>query len=155
MDNLLIKQAKNFIDSEDTLSAMCNIIALLYEKLDIVNWVGYYLYKDGKLILGPFQGKTACSEIAIGKGVCGTSYQKRMLLNVFDVTRFDGHIVCDPDSCSELVVPLIYENEIYGVIDIDSPVYRRFGTNEEDTIDTIAKMIAKKIYENKRKIKNI
>ncbi len=155
MDNLLIKQAKNFIDLEDTLSAMCNIIALLYEKLDIVNWVGYYLYKDGKLILGPFQGKTACSEIAIGKGVCGTSYQKRMLLNVFDVTRFDGHIVCDPDSCSELVVPLIYENEIYGVIDIDSPVYRRFGTNEEDTIDTIAKMIAKKIYENKRKIKNI
>lgn len=155
MDNLLIKQAKNFIDSEDTLSAMCNIIALLYEKLDIVNWVGYYLYKDGKLILGPFQGKTACSQIAIGKGVCGTSYQKRMLLNVFDVTRFDGHIVCDPDSCSELVVPLIYENEIYGVIDIDSPVYRRFGTNEEDTIDTIAKMIAKKIYENKRKIKNI
>ena len=155
MDNLLIKQAKNFIDSEDTLSAMCNIIALLYEKLDIVNWVGYYLYKDGKLILGPFQGKTACSEIAIGKGVCGTSYQKRMLLNVFDVTRFDGHIVCDTDSCSELVVPLIYENEIYGVIDIDSPVYRRFGTNEEDTIDTIAKMIAKKIYENKRKIKNI
>ena len=100
MDNLLIKQAKNFIDSEDTLSAMCNIIALLYEKLDIVNWVGYYLYKDGKLILGPFQGKTACSQIAIGKGVCGTSYQKRMLLNVFDVTRFDGHIVCDPDSCS-------------------------------------------------------
>ena len=149
MDELLIKQAENFIKTEDTLSAMCNIVALLYEKLEFVNWVGYYLYKNGKLILGPFQGKVACSEIAIGKGVCGTSYQKRMLLNIQDVTTFIGHIACDPDSCSELVVPLIYKNQIYGVIDIDSPVYRRFGSNEEETIEKISEMIAQKIYMNK------
>ena len=150
MDEILVKQAEEFVKTENTLSAMCNIIALLYEKLELINWVGYYLYKDEKLILGPFQGKIACSEIAIGKGVCGTSYQKRMLLNIFDVSTFAGHIACDPDSCSELVVPLIWKNEIYGVIDIDSPVYRRFSSNDEETIETISKIIAQKIYENKK-----
>lgn len=82
MDDILVAQAKELIDSEDLLSAMCNITALLYNEMDMVNWVGYYLYKNGELILGPFQGKVACSNIEIGKGVCGTSYQKRMLLNI-------------------------------------------------------------------------
>ena len=92
MDDILVAQAKELIDSEDLLSAMCNITALLYNEMDMVNWVGYYLYKNGELILGPFQGKVACSNIEIGKGVCGTSYQKRMLLNINDVTKFAGHI---------------------------------------------------------------
>ncbi len=149
MDDILVAQAKELIDSEDLLSAMCNITALLYNEMDMVNWVGYYLYKNGELILGPFQGKVACSNIEIGKGVCGTSYQKRMLLNINDVTKFAGHIACDPDSCSELVVPIMYKNVIYGVIDIDSTVYRRFGSNEEETVEAIANLISTKIAKQK------
>ncbi len=145
MNEILVKQADEFLKSEDTLSALCNITALLYQQLEMVNWVGYYFYKNGKLILGPFQGKVACSSIPIGKGVCGTSYERKMLLNINDVTKFEGHIACDEDSCSELVVPLIYKNTIFGVIDIDSPVYRRFGTNEEETVEEIAKLISKKL----------
>ncbi len=145
MNQLLVKQADEFLKSEDTLSALCNITALLYHQLEMVNWVGYYFYKNGKLILGPFQGKVACSSIPIGKGVCGTSYERKMLLNINDVTKFEGHIACDEDSCSELVVPLIYKNTIFGVIDIDSPVYRRFGTNEEETVEEIAKLISAKL----------
>lgn len=149
MDDILVAQAKELIDSEDLLSAMCNITALLYNEMDMINWVGYYLYKNGELILGPFQGKVACSNIEIGKGVCGTSYQKRMLLNINDVTKFAGHIACDPDSCSELVVPIMYKNIIYGVIDIDSTVYRRFGSNEEETVEAIANLISAKIAKQK------
>ena len=149
MDDILVAQAKELIDSEDLLSAMCNITALLYNEMDMINWVGYYLYKNGELILGPFQGKVACSNIEIGKGVCGTSYQKRMLLNINDVTKFAGHIACDPDSCSELVVPIMYKNVIYGVIDIDSTVYRRFGSNEEETVEAIANLISAKIAKQK------
>ena len=145
MNQLLVKQADEFLKSEDTLSALCNITALLYHQLEMVNWVGYYFYKNGKLILGPFQGKVACSSIPIGKGVCGTSYERKMLLNINDVTKFEGHIACDEDSCSELVVPLIYKNTIFGVIDIDSPVYRRFCTNEEETVEEIAKLISAKL----------
>lgn len=145
MNELLVKQAKEFLDSQDTLSAMCNITALIYHEVDMLNWVGYYLYKNGKLILGPFQGKIACNEIAIGKGVCGVAYQKRMLLNINDVHKFEGHIACDADSNSELVVPIIYENNVYGVIDLDSPQFRRFGTIEEETISEIANLIAKKL----------
>lgn len=145
MNQLLIKQTKEFLDSQDTLSALCNITALLYQELDMVNWVGYYLYKNGKLTLGPFQGKVACSEIEVGKGVCGVAYQKRMLLNINDVHKFEGHIACDADSNSELVVPIMFERNIYGVIDIDSPQFRRFGTIEEETISEIANLIAKKL----------
>lgn len=145
MNELLVKQAKEFLDSQDTLSAMCNITALLNQEIDMLNWVGYYLYKNGKLTLGPFQGKVACSEIEVGKGVCGVAYQKRMLLNINDVHKFEGHIACDPDSNSELVVPIMYENNIFGVIDLDSPQFRRFGTIEEETISEIANLIGKKL----------
>ncbi|MDO4500899.1 MAG: GAF domain-containing protein [Erysipelotrichaceae bacterium] len=145
MDDLIVKQAKEFLDTEDTLSAMCNITSLLYHELGFVNWVGYYFYKNGKLSLGPFQGKVACSSIPVGKGVCGTAFQKKMLMNIIDVTRFEGHIACDPDSKSELVVPLIYENKIFGVLDIDSDNYRRFGSKEEDIVSAVADLIAKKL----------
>lgn len=145
MNELLVKQAKQFIDSQDTLSAMCNITALIYQEIDMLNWVGYYLYKNGKLILGPFQGKVACSQIEIGKGVCGVSYQKRMLLNINDVHKFDGHIACDSNSNSELVVPIINGTSIFGVIDLDSTQFRRFGTIEEETISEIAKLIGEKL----------
>jgi len=145
MNEMLVKQVEELLKEEDKLSAICNVTAAIYQELGDVNWVGYYFYKHGKLQLGPFQGKPACTSIELGKGVCGTAYEKKMLLNINDVTRFEGHIACDPDSCSELVAPLIYDGRIYGVLDIDSPSYRRFGTNEEETIEAIATLISKKL----------
>lgn len=149
MGNLLIAQANEFLDSEHILSALSNISALIYQEMDFVNWAGFYFYKDNELILGSFQGKIACSNIKIGKGVCGVAFEKRMLLNVPDVHKFEGHIACDSNSCSELVVPLIYEGNIYGVIDIDSNEYYRFGSIDEEIISEIANCVAKKIYEIK------
>ena len=147
MNKLLVKQVKELLSEEDKLSALSNVTAAIYQNLDRINWVGYYFYKNKQLKLGPFQGKPACTTIPIGKGVCGTAYEKKMLLNINDVSRFDGHIACDPDSCSELVTPLIHEGKIFGVLDIDSPEYRRFGVEEEETMEAIAALISKKLAE--------
>lgn len=149
MENILIAQAKELLKNQHILSAISNISALIYQQMDFINWAGFYFYKDNELILGPFQGKIACSNIKVGKGVCGVAFEKRMLLNVPDVHKFEGHIACDKDSCSELVVPLIYEGNIFGVIDIDSNEYYRFGSIDEETISEIATDIAKKIYETR------
>lgn len=148
MNKILVKQAEELLECEDKLSAICNVSALLKQEIDNINWVGFYFYKKGKLVLGPFQGKPACTEIAIGKGVCGTAYQKKMLLNVNDVTRFEGHIVCDPESCSELVAPLMYNGKIFGVLDCDAPIFRRFGSEEEETFEAVAELVAKKLADN-------
>lgn len=147
MNTLLVSQASEIIKSEDKLSAMCNTTALLMQSIDRINWVGFYLFKGGKLILGPFQGKVACSEIEVGKGVCGTSYQKKMLLNVADVSLFEGHIACDPDSKSELVVPLMFDGKLLGVLDCDSPELSRFSSEEESTFEEIAKLITQKLLQ--------
>ena len=149
MENILIAQAKELLKNQHILSAISNISALIYQQMDFVNWAGFYFYNNNELILGPFQGKIACSNIKVGKGVCGVSFEKRMLLNVPDVHKFEGHITCDSDSCSELVVPLIYEGNIFGVIDIDSNEYYRFGSIDEELISEIATLVAKKIYETK------
>ena len=149
MENLLIAQAKELLKNQHILSAISNISALIYQQMDFVNWVGFYFYNNNELILGPFQGKIACSNIKVGKGVCGVAFEKRILLNLPDVHKFEGHIACDSDSCSELVVPLIYEGNIFGVIDIDSNEYYRFGSLDEELISEIAMYIAKKIYETK------
>lgn len=146
--DILINQLLSFNDIEDKLSYLCNVSALLKESFLDTNWVGFYLYKNGKLHLGPFQGKVACTLIPLDKGVCGASFSRKMLLNVADVHRFEGHIACDSDSCSEIVVPLIYENKCIGVLDIDSTSYGRFNYNDEEVLEKIAKIIAKKMCEN-------
>ncbi|MBQ3420040.1 MAG: GAF domain-containing protein [Erysipelotrichaceae bacterium] len=145
MNEILVKQIEELLKEEDKLSALCNVTAAIYQSMDNINWAGFYFYKNGKLQLGPFQGKVACTSIEVGKGVCGTSYSRKMLLNVQDVNEFDGHIACDPDSCSELVTPIIFENKIFGVLDIDSKIYRRFGIEEEETCEAITKLIGKKL----------
>ena len=145
MNTILINQVQELLNYPDKLASLCNVTAAIKQSLSSINWVGFYFYKNGKLVLGPFQGKSACYDIPIGKGVCGTAYEKKMLLNINDVSRFDGHIVCDPDSCSELVVPLICDDKIYGVIDCDAPIYRRFGIEEEETFEAIAALVSKKL----------
>ena len=114
------------------ISNMANASALLYQTLEDINWAGFYLMKNDILVLGPFQGKTACIEIAVGKGVCGTAVEKREILLVKDVHEFPGHIACDTASNSEIVLPIYIGDQIFGVLDIDSPSLARF--DEEDKI---------------------
>ena len=145
MYELLEEQIDELLKEEDSLAAMCNVFAFIYHNFDVINWVGFYFYKKDELVLGPFQGKVACTRIPIGKGVCGTAYQHNQLLNVADVHDFAGHIACDADSKSELVVPLYSNGKKMGVLDIDSPILSRFDSEDEYFFSNIANKIAKKI----------
>lgn len=112
------------------IANLANASALLYQELTDLNWAGFYLMEGGQLVLGPFQGRTACIEIPVGKGVCGTAVAEDAIQLVQDVHQFPGHIACDSASNSEIVVPIHYEGQIVGVLDIDSPSIGRF--TEED-----------------------
>ena len=108
------------------IANLANASAVLNEALTDINWVGFYLVEDGKLVLGPFQGKTACIEIPCGRGVCGTAMAQDQMMLVPDVHAFPGHIACDSASNSEIVVPLHKEGRVVAVLDIDSPIKGRF-----------------------------
>ncbi|MEN9529614.1 MAG: hypothetical protein RI932_1487 [Pseudomonadota bacterium] len=110
----------------DFIANLANASALLFAHLPQINWAGFYLLKGNELVLGPFQGKLACTRIKLGRGVCGTSASKRETLVVPDVEAFPGHIACDSASRSEIVIPLISRGELWGVLDIDSPILNRF-----------------------------
>ena len=105
---------------------LANASALLWQEMPDINWVGFYKMEQGKLVLGPFQGKPACVKIAVGKGVCGTAVAEDKTQLVYDVHDFPGHIACDSASNSEIVIPLHVNGEIWGVLDIDSPLIGRF-----------------------------
>ena len=114
------------------IANLANASALLWQELPEINWAGFYLMEDGALVLGPFQGKTACIRIPVGKGVCGTAVAENAAQLMPDVHAFPGHIACDSASESEIVIPIRNGKEIYGVLDIDSPIKGRFS--EEDLI---------------------
>ncbi|HUB81426.1 MAG TPA: GAF domain-containing protein [Bryobacteraceae bacterium] len=122
----------------DAVANAANTSALLYHTLPDVNWVGFYLLKEGELVLGPFQGKPACVRIAVGRGVCGTAAQGRRSIVVPDVNAFAGHIACDTASRSELVVPLLAGEELIGVLDLDSPVPARFDDGDRAGCEMLA-----------------
>lgn len=124
----------------DRIANAANTAALLYAALPGLNWAGFYLYKSGELVLGPFQGKPACVRIAIGTGVCGTAAARRETLVVEDVHAFPGHIACDSASNSEIVVPLIRGGELVGVLDLDSPNHARFGAADARGLEMLAKI---------------
>ena len=127
----LAAQLRSLIEGErDFIANAGNVSSLLYHSLPDLNWAGFYLLKDGELVLGPFQGKPACVRIAMGKGVCGTAAEQRQTILVDNVHEFPGHIACDSESNSEIVVPLINEQQLIGVLDLDSPLVGRF--DEED-----------------------
>ena len=119
-------------DVNNDISLLANASALIYSSLDRLNWCGFYLIENGKLLLGPFQGKVACTSIDLGKGVCGTAAVKKESVLVEDVHSFDGHIACDSASNSEIVIPIMKNGDLYGVLDIDSPELCRF--TEEDRV---------------------
>jgi L-methionine (R)-S-oxide reductase len=124
----------------DFIANAANTAALIYDALPDLNWAGFYLYKSGELVLGPFQGKPACVRIALGKGVCGTAAQRRQTVLVEDVHQFPGHIACDSASNSEIVIPLVRGAELIGVLDLDSPKFRRFGSVDQRGLEQLAKI---------------
>ena len=128
---LMNAQLKSLIeDVPHRIANMANASALLFSTLEDLNWAGFYLMENGILVLGPFQGKTACIEIRVGKGVCGTAVERDEVMLVEDVHQFPGHIACDSASNSEIVLPIHADGKIVGVLDIDSPSLARF--DEED-----------------------
>lgn len=139
---LLLKQLTALIEGErDTIANLSNASALLNQFLHDVNWAGFYLWKEDQLVLGPFQGLPACLRIDYGKGVCGTAIETRKSQLVDDVTSFPGHIACDSASKSEIVVPLLKDNKIYGVLDIDSPSLNRFDETDREYLEKFAKIV--------------
>lgn len=123
---LLVRLEGQLASESDWLANLANSSALIFDNFEDINWAGYYLFKEGELVLGPFQGKTACTRIKIGKGVCGTAALEKKTQVVKDVHNFPGHIACDSASNSEIVVPIIIMDKVVGVLDIDSPITERF-----------------------------
>ncbi|NWO13062.1 GAF domain-containing protein [Virgibacillus sp.] len=131
--DLLIRQLQALSDGEqDEIAILSNTSALLNQFLDNTNWVGFYIWKEeeNELVLGPFQGLPACIRIGYGKGVCGTAIAKKKTQLLADVHQFPGHIACDGDTNSEIVVPIILDDKIFGVLDIDSPIHDRFDETD-------------------------
>ena len=127
--------------SRHYIPVLANASALIYDTLKDLNWAGFYLVKDGALLLGPFQGKTACVNIERGKGVCGTAYDKDETQLVEDVHKFPGHIACDSASNSEIVVPIHKDKEVVAVLDIDSPLFSRFNEKDKEGLESFVKVL--------------
>lgn len=134
----ILGQTKALINDEsDIIANMANVSALLFEHLAKVNWVGFYRLIDEELVLGPFQGKVACIRIPLGKGVCGTCASTGKVQRIANVHQFDGHIACDANSNSELVIPVTILGKVIAVLDIDSTAFDRFDREDEQGIMAI------------------
>ena len=137
----LIPQIKGLVDGEpDLVANLANIAAALKEQFGFF-WVGFYLVKDDELVLGPFQGPVACTRIRKGRGVCGTSWSQAKTIIVPDVEKFPGHIACSSISKSEIVVPLFKNNEVWGVLDVDSNEYNSFDETDAQFLEEIVSLI--------------
>lgn len=133
-----------FYDERDMLANMGNLSSLLYFNLSNINWAGFYLYKNGELVLGPFNGKVACTRIAMGRGVCGTAAAEKCTQIVEDVHQFPGHIACDSASNSEIVIPVFKDEKLLGVLDIDSSEKATFDTEDEKGLKKILELLLEK-----------
>ncbi len=143
---LLGKQLRSLLTKdENILSNLSNFTAALKQTFEKISWVGFYLYDGKKLYLGPFQGKVACTRIEIGKGVCGTAAKKRETLVVEDVDEFPGHIACDPESRSEIVVPIVKGNDLFGVLDLDSRNIGSFNGLDQKYLEEYCRFLSSEI----------
>ena len=129
-----------------TVANLANASALIYSELDGLNWAGFYLVEGDRLVLGPFQGKPACIEIPLGRGVCGTAAAEKRTLVVPNVHLFEGHIACDSASNSEIVIPLFSHGEVVGVLDIDSPLLDRFSDEDRKGLEELAKILSGAVF---------
>lgn len=125
-----------FLSDQYEITTLSNASALLNDYIDDISWVGFYLFKDNHLILGPFQGRVACTTIELDKGVCGKAARELKTVIVPNVHEFEGHIACDSRSNSEIVLPIIINNKLYGVLDIDSTSFNRFNKIDEKELST-------------------
>jgi len=142
--SIIIKDLLNKNDNK--LSNLSNFTAALKQTFDKINWVGFYLFDGEKLYLGPFQGKVACTQIELGKGVCGSAASSLKTIIVPDVNKFSGHIVCDSDSKSEIVIPLIKNDKLLGVLDIDSASLNAFDETEKKYLEYICNFLTEEIF---------
>lgn len=141
---LLAHQAQALIEDEaDDIANLANLSSLIYTSLPDLNWAGFYLYKEGHLVLGPFQGKPACVHLYLNKGVCGTAAAQKKTLNVPDVHAFEGHVACDSASQSECVVPMIVDGNVIGVLDVDSPMPNRFDHDTQVFLEAVVEAYIK------------
>jgi len=139
---LMVYMSKRVLDDDkDVIASLANISAVINGYMDKINWVGFYIMKNGELVLGPFQGLPACIRIAVGKGVCGTAVAERKTQVVDDVEKFPGHIACDSASKSEIVIPIVINGEVFGVLDVDSPELSRFGELECKYLSEICTLV--------------
>lgn len=138
----LAAQLQGLLSGEqDAIANAANASALIFQTLPDINWAGFYFLRSGdELVVGPFQGKPACVRIALGRGVCGSAVAERRSIIVEDVTKAENHIFCDPDSRSELVVPLIRNGSIFGVLDLDSPTPGRFDEDDRTGVERLAEI---------------
>jgi len=138
----LIAQVQALTDSvPHKIANFANTSAAIWQAMDGINWAGFYFMEQGKLVLGPFQGKPACIEIPVGRGVCGTAVAQKKTQLVEDVHQFPGHIACDSASNSEIVVPMFKDGEVWGVLDIDSPYYARFTAEDQAGLEALVKVL--------------
>ena len=143
---MLSKQIEGFLEEEPFyVAALANASALLWESLNDINWAGFYIVRDSRLVLGPFQGKPACIHIAKGKGVCGHAWAENKTIVVPDVHEFEGHIACDAASRSEIVVPIHSNGGVVAVLDIDSPDVGRFTLEDQIGLEHFADVIEKRV----------
>ena len=138
----LFSQIEVIVDKDLPLMSNLSNVSALLNKMPNINWCGFYLVKDNYLYLGPFQGEIACTKIPYGKGVCGTSFKEKSTIVVDDVNTFDGHIACSSLSKSEIVTPILKDNKVVGVIDIDSPIYYRFTAKEKEFLERVSTLLS-------------
>lgn len=137
-------------DETDRLANAANFVGLLYAGIPDINWLGIYVLRGPDLVLGPYQGQPACVRIPVGSGVCGSAAEKQETLRVGNVHEFAGHIACDPQSVSEIVVPLLLHGHLVGVLDIDSPVTARFGETDQGGVEMLCDTFLRRLEKTAR-----
>ena len=146
MENLELEQLRALLETErNPIANLANASSFLYNTMNQLNWLGFYLIDGDELILGPFQGKVACTRIRVGQGVCGNAVKSEKTMKIDDVHQFAGHIACDSASNSEVVVPLWKDNQLVGVLDVDSPYQARFSNQDVQFLEKAAKIIQEAI----------
>ena len=139
---LLLSQVKSIVDPNIPLVSNLSNVSAILNQMENINWVGFYLVKNDTLYLGPFQGDVACTIIPKGKGVCGTSFEKKETIIVPNINEFKGHIACSSLSKSEIVTPIIKNNEVVALIDIDAPIFDRFSNEDKELLEEVASVLA-------------
>lgn len=141
LESLVESVEIQFEIEKDIIANLANISSYIDLYIDNINWAGFYIMKEGELVLGPFQGKAACTRIKVGNGVCGSAVLNQKTYRVDNVLEFPGHIACDGASRSEIVIPIVINNKVFGVLDIDSPIFNRFTEVEESYLQKVVKII--------------